>query len=91
MTTFVPDLSKIMLHRIDLLLACEADWLKQHSNSDLKPPFGLFESGLFSGGDERSEPQAFRVERAQSQKDGSFRVDVGLTWGMTDRAFVRKK
>jgi hypothetical protein len=44
-----------------------------------KAPFGWAESGLFSGADERTEPDAFVVERTESEKDGSIRVYVKLT------------
>ena len=44
-----------------------------------KAPFGWAESGLFSGADERTEPNAFAIERTESEKDGSFRVYVRLT------------
>ena len=44
-----------------------------------KAPFGWAESGLFSGADERTEPDAFAVERTESERDGSMRVYVRLT------------
>jgi hypothetical protein len=44
-----------------------------------KAPFGWAESGLFSGADERTAPEAFVIERTESEKDGSVRVYVRLT------------
>jgi hypothetical protein len=35
--------------------------------------------GLFSGDEELSEPSSFRIERTESNRDGSFRVYVQLT------------
>ena len=46
-----------------------------------KAPFGVFESGIFSGDDERTEPRTFHLERTESEKDGSLRVYVRLTLG----------
>ena len=81
MKIFAPYLSKTLLHRIDLAVACGKDWDRQFPNPHLKPPFAWLESGLFSGDDEQAEPRAFHIERTQSEKDGSFRVHVRLTWG----------
>lgn len=82
MKIFAPYMSKRLLHRIDLFLACAADWNRQYENPDepLKAPFGVPESGLFSGEDERTEPLYFHIEREESEKDGSVRVYVKLTW-----------
>src|SRR6185437_2916992 len=49
---FMPYLSQKLLHKIDLFRACDADWLRRNPDPNLKPPFGVFESGIFSGGDE---------------------------------------
>jgi hypothetical protein len=76
-----PYFSKSLLHRIDLALACGDDWDRQHPDPNLKPEIGWLELGLFSGGDDELELRAFRIERAQSEKGGSFRVYVRLTWG----------
>jgi hypothetical protein len=43
-----------------------------------KAPFGWAESGLFSGADERTAPDAFIIERTESETDGSIRVYVRL-------------
>jgi hypothetical protein len=75
--TFAPYLSKALLHRIDLNVACQDDWARQNRDPGAKPPF--LEFGLYSGDDERSEPTAFHIEKVQAEKDGSIRVDVKLT------------
>lgn len=80
MKIFEPYLSKALLHRIDAAGACYDDWTRQYPDRDLKPPFGWLESGLFSGDDEQASPRDFQIERSQSEKDGSFRVNVRLTW-----------
>ncbi len=80
MKTFAPYLSKALLHRIDLAKACGADWHRQNPGPQLKPAFDWLELGLFSGGDEESTPSSFVVERAQTEKDGSIRVYVKLTY-----------
>jgi hypothetical protein len=74
---FAPYLSKTLLHRIDLNIACEGDWHRQYPDPDLKPP--VLEMGLFSGNDERTEPRTFHIERTESETDGSFRIHVRLT------------
>jgi hypothetical protein len=81
MKIFSPYLSKALLHRIDVAVACAADYDRQYPNPNLKPPFAWLEAGLFSGDDEQAEPRAFQIERTQSEGDGSFRVYVRLTWG----------
>lgn len=78
---FAPYLSKGLLHRIDLALACGEDWHRKNPDPNLKPEVGWLELGLFSGDSEEAEPRAFHIERTQTEKDGSFRVYVRLTWG----------
>lgn len=78
---FAPYLSRALLHRIGLALDCGADWDRQFPDPNLKPEIGWLELGLFSGGDDELELRAFQVEKAQSEKDGSSRVYVRLTWG----------
>jgi hypothetical protein len=84
---FAPYMSKTLLHRIDLFLACADDWARQDQKRMLvdpipeKAPFGVYESGIFSGDDERTEPRTFHLERTESEKDGSVRVYVRLTLG----------
>jgi hypothetical protein len=74
-------LSKTLRHRIDLAVACSADWDRQHPDPNLKPEIAWLEFGFFRGRNEKASPRAFHVERTQSEKDGSFRVYVRLTWG----------
>jgi hypothetical protein len=78
---FAPYLSKGLLHRFDVNNACFTDWRKRNPDPSLKPPVGLIENGVFSGGDEEAQPQAFHIERTELQKDGSSRVYVRLTVG----------
>jgi hypothetical protein len=85
---FAPYLSKTLLHRIDLALDCGDDWDRQDQKRMLmkdqlieKPPLAWLELGVFSGGDEQDELRSFQVEKTESGKDGSFRVDVRLMWG----------
>lgn len=80
MKAFAPYLSKTLLHRIDLAIACGADWYRQNPNPQLKPAFGWLELGLFSGGDEEATPSSFVVEGTQSHKDGSIRINVKLAY-----------
>lgn len=80
---FAPYMSKTLLHRIDEFNGCVADFFRRHPEDPKhpeKPPFGIFESGIFSGDDEETEPRAFQIERTQSQKNGSTRVYVKLKW-----------
>jgi hypothetical protein len=75
--TFAPYLSKALLHRIDINVACQDDWDRQNPDPNSKPPF--LEFGLYTGDDLRAEPTTFHIERAQAEKDGSVRVYVKLT------------
>jgi hypothetical protein len=77
MKVFATYLSKTLLQRIDLAMACDDDWVRQHPDPNEKPP-GL-EGGLFTGDDLRAEPQSFHIETVQAEKDGSVRVYVKLT------------
>lgn len=80
MTTFAPFLSKALRHRIDQTAACEADWFRQYPQTGMKPGFGWLELGLFSGDGENAGPNAFQIERTESEKkDGIVRVYVTLT------------
>jgi hypothetical protein len=89
MKVFTPYLSRALQNRIDLARACSADWDRQHPAPPiLKPPFGWLESGLFSGGDEKTSPRLYHVESTQLEKDGSFRVQVRLTWGLAERPWT---
>jgi hypothetical protein len=81
MKIFAPYLSKALLHRIDLAIACSEDWDRQQPDLNLKPEIAWLESGLFSGDHERTSPRTYEIERTQQERDGSFRVYVRLTWG----------
>jgi hypothetical protein len=82
MKVFAPYLSKALLHRIDLAIACSKDEARQQPDPHLKPAIAWLEAGLFSGDDEQASPRTFQIEGAQPQEDGSFRVTVRLTWGL---------
>jgi hypothetical protein len=88
MQAFAPYLSKSLLHRIDLARACERDYYRRHQNPNLKPPIDWLEFGLFTGGNENVSPRTFDIERTQSEKDGSFRVNVRLTWGRSPKPWI---
>lgn len=82
---FAAYLSGRLLRAIDLARGCASDWVRQDQKRMLKKnevpekaPFGWAESGLFSGADERTEPDAFVIDRSEPEKDGSIRVYVKL-------------
>jgi hypothetical protein len=79
---FSPYLSAALVKKVDLFNACAADWASKHKDPDepMKAPFGIFESGMFSGGDERTSPRFYRVEQSQPIQRGSYEVTVKLTW-----------
>jgi hypothetical protein len=77
---FAPYMSKQLLHSIDLFQGCNADWLRQYPDPQLKAPFGVSESGIFSGVYERTDPTLARIKTTQMEGDGSYRVDVTLTY-----------
>jgi hypothetical protein len=91
MKIFAPYLSKTLLHKIDLAIACGRDWDRQDQRRMLmkdalieKPPLAWLECGLFSGEDEKTSPGNFQIERTQAEQDGSFRVYVRLMWRPPD-------
>ena len=61
------------------------DWFRLHPKNDEKAPSTWFEFGLFSGYDDRGDPRAFRIDKTESEDDGSFRVYVRLTEGPRKR------
>lgn len=79
MKIFAPFLSKALLHRMDLAIACLADWTRQNPEPHLKPELGWLELGPFSGDNERASPQSFLIQKSKAEKNGSFRVYVRLT------------
>jgi hypothetical protein len=88
MKILAPYLSKALLHRIDLAIACSADEARQHPDPHLKPEIAWLEAGLFSGDDEQASPRAFHIERTQEERDGSFRVYVRLAWGSPSKPWI---
>jgi hypothetical protein len=88
MKIFAPYLSKALLHKIDLAIACEDDYYQRHQKPNEKPPIEWLEFGLFTGGNEKVSPRAFDIERTQSEKDGYFRVYVRLTWGPPSKPWI---
>ncbi len=78
MKILAPYLSKALLHRMDLAIACVDDWHRQNPEPHLKPELGWLELGPFSGDNERASPKSFVVERKEAMKNGSFRVYVKL-------------
>lgn len=85
---FKPYMSTRLIHQISLFNACVADWDHKHNKDPRYPeksPFGIFESGIFSGGDELTEPRTFQIGRAETQPDGTVRVYVTLKWWETEK------
>jgi hypothetical protein len=88
MKIFAPYLSKALLHRIDLAIACSADEARQHPDPNLKPEIAWLEAGLFSGDAEQTSPRTSHIEGTQQERDGSFRVYVRLTWGSPSNPWI---
>jgi hypothetical protein len=82
MKSLSPYLSDSLLNRIAQARACGDDWFRLHPRNDIKAPLAWLEFGLFSGADDRSGPHTFQIEKAESQEDGSIRVNVRLTEGI---------
>ena len=78
-------LSNSLIHRINQARACHDDWFRLHPKNDEKAPSTWFEFGLFSGYNDRGHPQAFQIEKTESEDDGSFRVYVRLTEGPQEK------
>jgi len=78
-------LSNSLIHRINQTRACRDDWFRLHPKNDEKAPSTWTEFGLFSGFDDRSQPQAFQIEKTEAEEDGSFRVYVRLTEGPPEK------
>jgi|GEM_PF-5923525 len=78
-TRFMPYLSEAIRHRIERNDSCLKDWQRLHRKSDvpLKPP--IFEGGVFSGTDEESGPERFKVEKIETKNDGSVHALVQLS------------
>jgi len=85
MKVLSPYLSNSLIHGINQTRACRDDWFRLHPKNDEKAPSTWTEFGLFSGFDDRGQPQAFRIEKAEAEEDGSFRVYVSLTEGPPEK------
>ena len=77
---FRPYLSKNLLHGLDLTKACLEDWRRENPDPKLKPPVSLADYAIFSGGNKDADAKSFRIERTESDPDGSYRVHVKLIW-----------
>jgi hypothetical protein len=78
MTILRPFLSTALLHRFAFYDACVGDWFRKYPDPNLKPPFGLDESGAFTGSDEEAKPHGFQLIRTESERNGSYLVHVRL-------------
>jgi len=76
----VPYLSQTLISRLDTAKACEKDYFRLHQDPDSKPPFDWLEFGLFSGAWEQAQPGGFRIDKAQPEQDGFFRVYLMLRY-----------
>lgn len=77
---FGPYLSKRLLHSFDLEDACFDRWRRANPDPNLKPEVGLIEFRVFSGGFADGSPQAFQIAKVETEKDGSYRAHVKLTY-----------
>jgi hypothetical protein len=75
---FGPYFSKGLRREISLARSCQSDWVRQDKGQIAKEPFAWGETGFFSGDEELSEPLSFKIERTESNQNGSFRVYVKL-------------
>ena len=79
---FAPYLSTTLRQKIDLTRSCQDDWFGQNHGQMVKAPFAWDEAGFFSGANERTGPVSFKIERTESNNDGSFLVFVSLRGGV---------
>jgi hypothetical protein len=75
-----PLLSRNLIERMTVAEECEKDYFRHYPDPNLKPEFGWLESGLFSGANEQADPSRFEVRRIVKQADGSYQVNVKLTY-----------
>ena len=80
---FAPYLSQKLTQHFALSKACANDWFRKNKGRMVKAPFAWAEAGPFSGGDERTAPNAFDIEKTEPEADGSSRVFVRLKWWET--------
>lgn len=85
---FGPYLSKGLLHSFDLDDACFVRWKRAYPDPNLKPDFGLLEFRVFSGGAEDTVPQAFHIEKVETEKEGFHRVHVKLIQSWADHKMI---
>lgn len=76
---FGPYISRKLLRSFDADDACAIAWSRRNPDLNIKPEVGMIEFGVFSGGVDETEPQAFHIEKVEADKDGSYRVLVKLT------------
>jgi len=88
-TALWPILSKRLAQRLEAAQACEDDYFRQRPNGTGKPQFAWLDRGIFSGADDRAMPTEAVVERSEPQQDGSFRVNVTLTYNDAAAAYGR--
>ena len=84
-----PFLSGELIESLDTAQKCEQDYFRQYSDPSLKPSFDWLEMGLFSGGNEEALPSRMAVRRTLKQKDGSYQVEVKLTYKETFETYGR--
>jgi hypothetical protein len=84
---FSPYMSNELIHRIDLFNSCVADWDHKYDDPKIpqKAPFGIFESGMFSGSDEKTGPRAFHIDKVEPHEDGTTRVYATLKWWESEK------
>ncbi len=85
----LPFLSDDLIRRFDAAQACESDYYRQHSGNDRKPEFAWLESDLFSGNNEEALPSAAVIQSTARQRDGSFHVQVQLTYSESFKTYGR--
>jgi hypothetical protein len=68
---YAPYLSRALLQRMDVAIACSRDFYRQHPVDPKlleKPPFAWLELGTFTGGDDEEEFHAFDIEGIPPEK-----------------------
>ena len=81
---FAPYLSRSLLRKMRTAGACEQDWFRQNRGQMVKAPFAWSETGMFTGGNERTYPGSFRIESTRAGKDGSFLILVSFAYRPAD-------
>jgi hypothetical protein len=78
--TIWPFLSKRLTEQLQTAQACEEDYFRQHPTADSTAKPAWLKSGIFSGDSNRALPTNAFAYSAGPQKDGSFPVNVDLTY-----------